>query len=239
MIAFTCDIDWAHDEIIADTLSIFEKYGTKCTLFSTHHTQVLTESNRKLFEIAVHPNLNSILYHKTEKSVSDILDEMIDSHPHSKGIRTHTMIQSTDLFEKFSEKGFIYDSNMFLPYQKGLKPFKLWNGLVEIPFNWEDEVHWTYGYSFDDCRLELTDECFVVFDFHPIHIFLNTENKYRYTEAKKFRDNPAKLREYVNKDLEVKGTRDLLKSLLERCRQNKFESKTLLEIANEVIHTNP
>lgn len=50
MLAFTCDIDWAPEEVIADTLNIFEILGVKCTMFSTHHSLELTKSNRKLFD---------------------------------------------------------------------------------------------------------------------------------------------------------------------------------------------
>ena len=106
--------------------------------------------------------------------------------------------------------------------------------MVRIPYNWEDDVHWTYGYSFDDCRMNLADDGLVVFDLHPIHIFLNTDNKYRYKEAKKHYNDPDKLISLRN--TEIKGTRDLLISLLRYINENKIENKTLLEIANAFIY---
>jgi hypothetical protein len=124
-----------------------------------------------------------------------------------------------------------------MPYHTGLKPFKLWTGMVRIPYNWEDDVHWTYGYSFDESRIDLKDEGLIVFDFHPIHIFLNTENKYRYNEAKKYYNNPKTLIKYRNKD--VIGTRDLFISLLTYCKQNNIITLKLKEVALDFIKNNP
>ena len=236
MIAFTCDIDWAPEAVIEDTLNLFELYGVKCTFFSTHHSPILTKSNNKLFEIALHPNFHPLLKGNNNKTFEDILDELIDTHPEARGVRTHTLMQSVAMLQKFADKRLVYEANTFLPYQTGLKPFKLWNGLVRIPFNWEDDVHWTYGYSFDDCRINLEEDNLIIFDFHPIHIYLNTENKYRYSEAKKFYSDSVKLLEYRNK--EVPGTRDLLINLLKHCKTNDIETPKMIEIAYSCLQKN-
>ena len=233
MLAFSIDIDWAHEEVITDTLSLFEKYDVKCTIFSTHGSYAVIKSNRKLFEVAIHPNFNPFLT-GTDKLVDDVLDELIEIHPDAKGVRTHSLMQSTGLNQKFADKGLIYDANTLLPYQTGLKPIRSWNGMIRIPYNWEDDVHWSYGYSFDDCRMNLHDNGLVIFDFHPIHIFLNTDNKYRYNEAKNYYNEPEKLINYRN--TEIKGTRDLLISLLDYIHKNRIENKTLLELANAFIY---
>lgn len=236
MIAFTCDIDWAPEEVIADTISLFEKYNVKCTFFSTHHSEELSKCNKKLFETAIHPNFNLLLTGSSPKTFDDILDEILDIHPEARGVRSHSMMQSSVILKKFADKNLIYDANHFLPYCKNVKPFKLWTGMVRIPYNWEDDVHWTYGYDFDRSRIDLMDEGLNIFDFHPIHIFINTENKYRYLEAKKFNHDAQKLLEYRN--TEIKGTRDLLISLLEHCKDNKILTKTHIEIANDFININ-
>jgi len=235
LIAFTVDIDWAPERVIADTIELFEKYGVKCTCFSTHHSLELSKCNKKLFEIAIHPNFNPLLSGRNEKTVDDILDDILHEHPEAKGVRSHSMMQSSGLLQKFAKKNLVYDANHFLPYHSNIKPFKLWTGMIRIPYNWEDDVHWSYGYTFDECNLDMNMDGLIVFDFHPIHIYLNTENKYRYNEAKKYFSDPVKLLEYRNN--EIKGTRDLLISLLEYCRQNKIDTKTQLEIANEFIYT--
>jgi hypothetical protein len=235
MIAFTLDIDWAHEDVINDTLSFFETYGIKCTFFSTHHSPRLINATKKLFEIGIHPNFNPVLSGKSAKTPADIIDELLDVHPDAKGVRSHSMTQNTDLLNLFIEKGLIYDANIFLPYQTGLKPFTAWNGLIRIPFNWEDDVHLAYGQTFESWNVNLLDDGLVVFAFHPVHIYLNTENRFRYNEAKKYNNEPDKLISYRN--CEIKGTRDLLISLMEYINHNKLEVKTLLEIANQFKYT--
>lgn len=229
MILFTADIDWAPEEVIADTLNLFEYYGVKCTFFSTHHSLELTKSNKKLFETGIHPNFNPLLYGKTDKRAEDILDDILDIHPEAQGIRSHSMMQSTGLLQMFADKRLMYEANHFMPYQTGIKPYKLWTGMVRIPYNWEDDVHWSYGYSFDECGMDLNETDLFVFDFHPIHIFLNTENKYRYNEAKKYYNDPKALENYRNKEL--RGTRDLFISLLSYCKQNNIDTQRMKDLA--------
>ena len=50
-IIFTCDIDWASEAVINDSLGLFEENNIKCTLFATHKSKVIDLCNRKLFEI--------------------------------------------------------------------------------------------------------------------------------------------------------------------------------------------
>lgn len=236
MIAFTSDIDWAPEEVIADTINLFEFYGIKCTFFSTHYSLELSKSNKKLFEIGIHPNFNPILNGQSNKRPEDILDDILEIHPDAAGVRSHSMLQSTNLLQLFADKKLIYEANHFMPYQTNIKPFRLWTGIIRIPYNWEDDVHWTYGNTFDNCGMELSDDSFIVFDFHPIHIFLNTENKFRYNEAKKYYNDPKRLLNYRNR--EVKGTRDLLISLLTFCNQNNKVTYKLSEIAYDLINNN-
>jgi len=229
MISFTCDVDWAIEPVIADTISLFEKYNIRCTFFSTHHSETLTACNKKQFEIAVHPDFSPVFRPGTEKDIYDILDEILDIHPTAKGIRTHNLIESVDLLQKYAEKKLTYESSLLMPYYAKLKPFTLWNGLIRIPFNWEDDVHWSYGYSFESVDFTDNYNDLNVFNFHPIHIYLNTENKFRYYEAKKHFTHINKLKELRN--TEIKGTRDYLIALLEKCREMKYETFTQYDIA--------
>lgn len=233
MIVFTSDIDWANEEIIADVISLFDKYGVKCTFFSTHHSPLLSKTDKKQFEIGIHPNFNPIFSGKTKKRPIDIIDELLDIHPEAKGVRSHAILQSTNIIQLFAERNLIYDSNIFLPYEHNIKAFKLWNGFVRIPYNWEDEVHWSYGYQFDESQMNLNNESLCIFNFHPIHIYLNTENKYRFKIAKIYYDDPIKLLEYRN--FEILGARDMLISLLEYIKINKIETYRMIDLAWDIL----
>jgi len=236
MISFTSDTDWAPEAVIADTIQLFEQYGAKCTFFSTHHSEELARCNKKLFEIAIHPDFEPLLTGESDESAEDVIDKLLDLHPEARGVRSHAMLASAFLLQKFADKKLVYDSNLFLPYQKGLKPFRLWNGLVRIPYNWEDGVHWAYGYNFESCGMNLKEEVMNIFSFTPVNVFLNVENKFRYNAAKKYVQNPKKLLEYRN--TELKGSRDLLISLLDFCKTNKTRTKTQIEIAEEFLYEN-
>jgi hypothetical protein len=142
------------------------------------------------------------------------------------------LLNSTVILSKFREHGLLYDSNCFLPYSKNSQPFKLWNGLVRIPFNWEDDIHCMYGFSFEDSQIDIMHDGLNVFNFHPIHIYLNTESLERYESAKKYFDNPGKLSEFRN--TKTVGVRNLLIDLLEQIRINNTETMTLCEIADNI-----
>lgn len=230
MIAFSSDIDWAPEEVILDTLAIFESYQVKCTLFCTHDSKVLKNSNNDLFELAIHPNFNNCFTGKGIKA-EDIIDEILAIYPASKGVRSHSLTQSSQLEYLFKKKGLIYDSNHFFPYGEDLSPFSLWHGIVKIPYIWEDDTHWLYGHSFEDSKIDLLLSGLKVFDFHPIHIFLNTDKQETYDNAKKHYHNPEKLLEMRN--IENIGARDLLIKLLSYIKENKLNTYKLLDIASK------
>ena len=56
------------------------------------------------------------------------------------------MTQSSGLLALFKDMGLTYDANHFVPVQTGieLKPWKLWNDLIRVPYFWEDDVHVLY-----------------------------------------------------------------------------------------------
>ena len=233
MIAFTIDVDWANEIILEETISIFDKYSAKCTFFSTHHSKILAECDKKQFEIAIHPDFTPAYDSASGKTIEDIIDDLLKLNPDAQGVRSHLLHNSTKISQKFADKKLVYEANQFTPYQKGLKPYKLWNGMVSIPYNWEDEIHWTYGHNFDSSAIDLKQEGLNIFDFHPVNIFLNTENKYRYNAAKKYFDEPLSLKRFRN--TEINGTYNLLISLLDYCREYSIETKKQIEIAQDFL----
>ena len=212
MMHFTADIDWAPEEVIEDTLHIFEEFDVPCTLFATHKSEVLLNSNSNLFEIGIHPNFNPLL--KGEGGNPDtILNDLMNAYPKACGVRSHSLTQNGWLLSKFKEIGMLYELNHFMPYYKSLSPFMLWCGLLRIPFNWEDDYHFALGNSFDNCGIELSENTFSIFNFHPIHIYLNSENNNRFISVKNDMGNIKLLKENRNSGI-TKGTRDILIDLL-------------------------
>ena len=229
MIAFTLDLEWAPEAVIADVLELFSSYGVKCTIFATHDSEVLKNADRNLFEIGIHPNYNPLLA-GGPGHFSKVTQKLLDLYPEAVGVRSHSLTSSSPLLNHFADLGLKYDANQYLPYWSGLKPYTIWNGLVRIPFNWEDDLHWTYGYSFDSSRIDLNWEGWKIFNFHPHHIFLNTENEARYERMKAAYHDSEALVQYRNPGPES-GVRDLLTSLLKEVSEQQHKTYFLKEIA--------
>jgi hypothetical protein len=235
MIILTFDIDWAPDAVVADTLELLAAHGARATLFATHDTAVLRGVEADGLEVGIHPNFNPLLG-GGGGSADDVLDAILDLYPGARGVRSHSMLQSSPLLAKFAERGLRYDANHFLPYQP-IHPFTLWTGMVRIPYNWEDDVHWAYGRSFDDAGLELDAWPLCVLDFHPVHVYLNTEREARYAAARPHYQDAAALRRHRN-TTGVPGARDLLLEVLRRSRAHTA-STTLAELAATVGAATP
>ena len=229
---FTIDIDWAAEEVIEDTLQLFEQYNVKCTVFATHQSSVVKSCNREIFEIGIHPNFNPLLFEKKQQTTDEVIDNILDLYPEAKGIRSHSLTQNSFFFEKFITKGLVYEANLFLPYWNNIKPFKMWNGLEEFRITGKMTFISCIKLHIPEAGLDINSNSLNVFDFHPIHIYLNTEEETRYVEAKKNYHNVAALKELKNTT--TAGTRDLLIKLLENQRSCNEHSNKLLELAHTV-----
>lgn len=218
----TLDIDWANDDVLNDTIDLIERYDVAATWFATHQTRVLDRlrENPK-FEIGIHPNFNFLLEGRNDagRSASEIVQRLMSIVPNSKAVRSHSMTQSSVILKIFKDVGLTHDANHFIPNHSGLelKPWMLWNGLCRVPYSWEDDVHLLYEVkgikqlSTSDIALN-KNAGLKVFDFHPIHVFLNTEALDRYEKTRFLHQSPKEL---INYRHEGYGTRNQLIELLE------------------------
>ena len=180
----TFDIDWACDEVLADTIALAENANVAATWFVTHDTTLLHRlRNNPKFELGIHPNFNSLLEGNLQngRNAEEVIDRVLKFVPEAKAVRCHSMTQNSRLLQLFVYKGLTHDCNHFTPEQSGilLKPWRLWNGLIKVPHFWEDDAVCIYEVNTPVQEL-LSMGGLKVFDFHPIHIFLNTENLERY-----------------------------------------------------------
>lgn len=120
--------------------------------------------------------------------------------PEAKSIRSHSMTQSSRLLDMFKHMGFTHEVNHFIPHHTGieLSPWILWNYLCKVPYFWEDDVHILYesiGIAQQNpVELSTTEGGGLkVFDFHPIHVFLNTDSLDRYERTRALHHNPKEL----------------------------------------------
>ena len=229
MIVFTSDIDWAPEEVILDTIKIFEKFNVKCTFFCTHKSNILDKCDRSLFELGIHPNFNFSLIDGKAIKAEEITDDILSIFPEAKGVRSHSLVSSSGLLDIFKKKGLIYESNQFLPYNWNIKPYDCWSGLKRMPYNWEDDTHFQYGNDFDyDILKNYNSERFIILDFHPIHIFLNTDCQATYDNAKIHYHNHEKLLDYRNEN--KIGVRDFLLNTLKALEKRKIKTYKMMEV---------
>lgn len=218
-IFLTFDIDWCSDEVLSYTLDILEKYKIKATFFVTHKTELLKRMRENSnIELGIHPNFNPLLngdfrYGKNIKEVLAYYKEMV---PEAVSVRSHSLTTNSTISQQLSRRGFRYECNQIIPHSSGvvIKPYRHWeSNFITVPHFWEDDVHILYG---DKWSVEsyLAYEGIKVFDFHPIHLFLNSEKLERYENARVSFHDFNNLKIFQNRD--VFGTENFLIEMIEK-----------------------
>lgn len=216
----TIDMDWAPDFAIRETLKILDSAGVKATFFVTHQTETLSEIEASGHELGIHPN-----FHNTStqgNSVKEIVGKLLEIVPSSRLIRSHGLLTSTLILQEISSE---YPQLKIDLSQINYKARKIICGdfiyekanIKVLNFNWEDDLAF-YDQSHDWSKFNFfSDE--IIFNFHPIHIFLNSSSSKNYNALKSGLNGTSlsmvaekvSLR-HVSKEI---GTRDYLLALLE------------------------
>jgi len=216
-IFLTFDLDWAHDHVIKYTIDLVERAGVAATWFVTHDTPILRRLRANpLFELGIHPNFLPLLMNGDRvkgDTAAEVLDRLMDIVPEATAVRSHSLVQSGPLLQLFRERGLTHDANSFIHEKSGIvvRPWIDWFGMIRAPFIWEDDFWCDTGAS-STITAMLDREGMVGFNFHPIHVFLNSENLTRYEQARDSFQDLERLRGYRNED--QAGAQDMLCSLL-------------------------
>ncbi len=239
-IYLTFDVDWAHDEVITHMLDILEKEKVPATIFVTHDTPLLARMRANPnIELGAHPNFIPLQLGNSDVSLfqdyaKKILQEYRDLLPEATTVRSHGLVQSTRLLDLMTDMGFLRESNQLITLKSGmnLRAFYHWTGILRVPYFWEDDIHCAemerkYWDGWDVAPF-LDNSCLKVFDFHPIHLYLNTDTMVRYEKARPYFHNPEKLREIQNKT--VPGDRDFLYNLIKGAKEREYTFGLLKDI---------
>lgn len=210
------DIDWAEDAVLLDTISILELSKIKATFFVTHYSSVLERVyNNPLFEIGIHPNFDPLLRGDSSKSAFDIVRSLCNICSSPTVLRSHAMTTSGRWIDLFQDQGITHISNYFMYGLTNITPFAHINGLIEAPVFFADD-----GLIYQQSKNLLTYNLnhflsvypgLQVYNFHPIHLFLNTESLTHYSLARSHLNQPSmllKLRSHAN------GPRDWLNRII-------------------------
>ena len=199
----TLDVDWAPDAIIDDVASLLIERRVRTTWFVTHQSPAIDRLRLRpdLFELGIHPNMLSGSTHgRTE---DEVLAHVLTIVPGARAMRTHGLYQTSNFLVKAAAGfGIGVDVSLFLPRAPHLQPHALTYGgatLWRIPYFWEDDVEmfdespiWTR----DDRRLAVPG--LRVFDFHPVHVAVNTERFAQYDGMRKERPLHTWDRAYID-----------------------------------------
>lgn len=186
----TFDIDWACDDVLSEVIELIDNAKVAATWFVTHKTPMLDRlRDNPLFELGIHPNFNFLLNAGSadKMSMEKVIDDLLELVPEATSIRSHSLTQNSQLQEIFKRKGLTHECNHLIPEQAQieLKPWVLWNGLIKVPHYWEDDAVCLYKENASIPDL-LERKGLKVFDFHPIHVFLNTELLDRYESTRAY-----------------------------------------------------
>jgi len=212
----TIDVDWASEEVIEYTHDLLLEYDVKSTWFVTHPSKKISQLMEDTrIDLGIHPNFNDLLEGNLKKSVSieDKIKQLLDFTNGAKAVRSHSMTQNSRILDIFAKLGLTHDCNHYIPYSAGvqLKSWTLWNGLVKVPFFWEDDLDISSSNE-ELAKKLLMQDGLRVFNFHPIHVFLNTQKLSTYEQAKPFAKNPSALKEFRHGGY---GTENFLRELIE------------------------
>jgi hypothetical protein len=188
-IAVTLDVDWAPDFMIDFAAAILIEHRVRATWFITHRSPSLDRlrMHPDLFELAIHPNF---FPGSTQgESPGAVLQYCMKLVPEAVSVRIHGLLQSTALLAQIMEQTpIMIDASLFLPRAPDLRPIEYhWaqRRLLRVPYFWED-----------DFEMERPTPCWQleallgngpglkVFDFHPVHVYLNSHSMEAYRRLK-------------------------------------------------------
>lgn len=226
----TLDIDWAPDFVIDYVADLFIANGVKATWFVTHKSKAVDKLREypDLFELGIHPNFLPNSSHGN--TVDEVLDFCVNLVPEAVSMRTHALVQSTLILSRVLQRTTIkYDVSLFLAYHPFLQSVDFFWGanhklLKRLPYNWEDDFEMEHP-KFDWAGKNILNiEGVKVYDFHPIHVYLNSSKFETYLNLKKNYPNINDINfEQITPYVEGgEGTQSFLKLLFEKKDETKF-----------------
>lgn len=229
MISITIDTEWCPDELIKDTVSLLDFYDVSSTLFSTHKDGVDAEGHER----ALHPN-----FLEDSGNESKILESIAVQYPEARGVRSHAMYIHSRLRSHYRQYDIVYESNYMQYLVNGVRPFWMLDGIIQFPVYFMDDM-WFRSRKSPSELPNVTDllsgDGLKVFDFHPIHVYLNTPSPDYYKTHKEIYNEPDALREAR---FDGPGVRELFVAILEEIERSGRETKSLGELASDFRASN-
>ena len=186
----TIDTDWAPDFAIDSIAEPLIARQVRATWFVTHMSPAIERLRQhpELFELGIHPNF---LPGSTHGDTPDaVLRHCMELVPEAISVRTHALVQSTPLLDQIITcTPIVSDVSLFLPYLPFPQPVEYqWKGrtLLRIPYFWADDFEMEQpAPCWHLAPLLGAGEGLKVFNFHPIHVYLNSAHLETYQALKR------------------------------------------------------
>lgn len=228
MICLTFDTDWMTDESIARFLREIPIPG-KATFFAHDHFQLLHASDH---EIGPHPFFDDLRIWQQD------LQKLVGGFPSApRGIRPHSCVFSHVVGVGLHALGYRYVSQAHGLFHTNLAPFRHPWGIWELPIyymdsmdfwmpkNWPKMSHTPMNPEVIQNAIE--SDALFVFDFHPLHIALNTRSHEDYASVKNRvidgGESPFELA------FRGRGVRVFFEELCEAMRARRIDSVTCMD----------
>ena len=237
-IYLTFDMDWACDELMNFLYNLLEENGLSATVNITNDFAFMEKYKKnERIDLGIHPNFNRLIDGIAGGGVNDkksLMEQCKRVVPNAVVVRSHALFSSTPVTKIFYDYGIRYELNCYLEPCKGMciYPWFL-HGVLQIPFFYEDDIY-LMGRSRNKPAfyLDHTIKMYRVFNFHPIHLFLNSESLERYERIKENYHNFSVLKENVNHD--SYGILDFFRELVETVKVQGYQFGKITEIEERV-----
>jgi len=185
MICLTFDTDWMSERALARFLDEFSLPG-RATFFCHQPYRCLQGAGH---EICPHPTLSDLGRWRDEFAA---LVRRVN--PGARGTRTHSCVFSHAIAVGLHEMQLEYVSQASALYEDGVRPFRHPWGIWELPIYYMDNMDfWTAPNWPELCHEPFSPQwieravqgsALYVFDFHPVHVALNTRTPDDYRRMK-------------------------------------------------------
>ena len=224
----TIDLEWCPTPIIQDTIQLLDEFDISATLFSTHNDKMQVEEHER----ALHPN-----FFDQEDDDEVVISELYDMFPMANGIRSHGLYIHSRLRSAYPES-ITYESNYIQYLEPNISPHWMHQQIVQFPIYFMDDMWLRTNDNHEpvDTSTLVNKEGLKVFDFHPVHVYLNTSTITEYEHAKQHYDSPEKLETLRTDEY---GVRDLFTALLAEIDARQLSVAPLGEIMESFARENP
>lgn len=228
MICLTFDTDHLNSEDMSLFFSRY-KWPGEATFFLWRPMLGVEWGNH---EIEPHP------FFRDGCAIQETLDKLVQQiNIIPKGLRSHSCLFSHAVGLYLNNRGYSYSSNHALLFKEKPLPYRHPWGIWELPIYYMDNMDFTMSKNWPDLLHEpfsdivieraLTDNGIYVFDFHPLHVIMNTSSLDDYEKVKQSILNSSK------SPFDIKffgnGTEVFFDKLVAKMREHSLKSHTCLD----------